>query len=64
MRLGYWIIFIFMLVLMRDEYGHDRDGCIEERIGWLSGVLMRPRRTVFERGRGSETVAESRTATY
>ena len=53
-----------MFVLMRDEYGHDRDGCMKERMRWMSGVVLRPRRTVFETGRGSETVAENRRAEY
>ena len=57
MGLGHWINFMF--VLMRDEYGHDRDGCIKERMGWVSGVVFRPRRTVFERGKVSETIAEN-----
>ena len=53
-----------MFVLMRDEYGIDRDGCMRERMGWLSGVVLRPRRTVFERGKATETNEENRRSKY
>ena len=49
-----------MFVLMRDEYGIDRDGCGKDGMEWDGGVLMRPRRTVFESGKASETIAENR----
>ena len=53
-----------MFVLMRDEYGHKRDGCMKERMRLLSGFILRPRRPVFERGRGTETIAENRGSKY
>ena len=53
-----------MFVLMRDEYGIDRDGCGKDGMEWDGGVLMRPRRTVFESGKASETIAENRRSKY